>query len=103
MSVLIKNFEMPKSCAECQFSDVFAYPPDYDDEWICGLEYFSMNWEDAQMRHSNCPLVEIPPHGRLIDADAFMQFVHDKWEDYDHWLLDYIEARPTIIEAEEET
>ena len=46
---------------------------------------------------------ELPPHGRLIDADAFSQFIHEKWEDYDHWLLSYIEARPTIIEAEGET
>ena len=44
--------------------------------------------------------IPIPPHGRLIDADTFAEFVHSKWGEYDHWLLDYIEARPTIIEAE---
>lgn len=48
--------EMPKNCAECHFSDVFAYPPDYDDEWICELNQLSMSWEDAQIRNPNCPL-----------------------------------------------
>ena len=27
----------------------------------------------------NCPLVEIPPHGRLIDADALHKLFEDQW------------------------
>lgn len=47
-----------------------------------------------QEKAENCPITEIPPHGRLIDADALMDFVP---------LMDgiKIENAPTIIEAEE--
>ena len=57
-------------------------------------------------RHPNCPLVEIPKHGRLIDADAlesvigkhplnweYGQGVEDCWSD--------LQNAPTVIEAEE--
>ena len=27
-------------------------------------------WIPANYRHDDCPLVPVPPHGRLIDADA---------------------------------
>ena len=101
MSVLIKDFEMPKNCAECKFSDVFTYPPDYDDEWICGLTYIGMDYGDAQMRHSNCPLIEVPPHGRLIDKDA-IPWEHATNSTYQDWAYRRkIDAMPTIIEAED--
>lgn len=106
MSILIKGMEMPKDCSECQFSDVFAYPPDYDDEWICELTYLSMNWEDAQMRHSNCPLVELPtPHGRLIDADALLASENQHYEyRSDSFFVETrtIELAPTIIPADKD-
>ena len=114
MSVLIKDFEMPKNCAECKFSDVFTYPPDYDDEWVCELTYIHMDYEDAQMRHSNCPLVEVlTPHGALIDRTALLESIKEArkrqpeiedvyTEDYftvAAWLM----SAPTVIEAEEDT
>jgi len=58
MGVYIKDFEMPKCCAECHLSDVYNYPPDYDDEWTCGITYHIMSYEDAQMRYADCPLTE---------------------------------------------
>ena len=51
----------------------------------------------------------VPPHGRLIDADAFEKenayfwnrdFINPKYEDT---LADLVNAAPTIIEAEGET
>ena len=54
-----------------------------------------------------CPLVEIPPHGRLIDADKLLEKAY--W-DYNEATHDYnnfkivshydIEDAPTVIEAE---
>ena len=29
----------------------------------------SIDWDMEHKRMPNCPLVELPPHGRLIDAD----------------------------------
>lgn len=55
--------------------------------------------------------VELPPHGRLIDADAVTNAAMEDilmWEDagydrdaYRAFLANYIEDAPTIIEAEE--
>ncbi len=56
-------------------------------------------------------IVPIPPHGRLIDADALMLAILDAQvdqpelaevydEDY-HVVLDWLRAAPTVIEAEE--
>lgn len=42
------------------------------------------------------------PHGRLIDADAFEDFIRKDWDKNDHWIADVVYSRPTIIPAEEE-
>lgn len=60
MSILIRGMEMPKSCKGCRFAvDGFccAYP---------GVNIFALQ---ENIRPEWCPLVEVPPHGRLIDAD----------------------------------
>lgn len=43
-----------------------------------------------------CPLVELPPHGRLIDADAIQDY---NVETFGKRLL-IIDTAPTVIEAE---
>ena len=42
--------------------------------------------------------VPVPPHGDLIDRDLFIEFIKTH---YDQWFVEQLEARPTIIEAEE--
>ena len=58
MSVLIPDMEMPNRCGYCQFADAFD----------CGVDGKFIPTHDA--RRTDCPLVPIPPHGRLIDADV---------------------------------
>ena len=60
MSVLL-NITMPKTCEVC---------PCNDDNWRCGAtkEYFDYD-DMCERRRADCPLIEVPPHGRLIDAD----------------------------------
>ena len=50
-------------------------------------------------RHPNCPLIELPPHGRLIDADALKDdgFCDCYGCPYERC---HITDAPTIIEAE---
>ena len=48
-----------------------------------------------------CPLVELPPHGRLIDADVLMENAQYKGT-HDILTARDIVAAPTIIEAEGE-
>ena len=45
-----------------------------------------------------CPLIELPPHGRLIDADALMKL---EVIPSDNWVFRAVEKAPTIIPAEE--
>lgn len=65
MSVLI-NMEMPTSCYDCDF----AYQ-DQDSEhnvyWTCAAIH---KLACIYKRRDDCPLISIPEHGRLIDADA---------------------------------
>lgn len=65
MSVLIKGMKMPKSCLLCPFGDEF------------GKCCVNAELEDANELTHSCPLVELPDHGRLIDADALI----NKWRE----------------------
>jgi len=46
--------------------------------------------------------IELPPHGRLIDADALEDFIRKDWDKNDHWIADVVYSRPTVIEADSE-
>ena len=103
MSVLI-NMEMPKDCFFCPFAD---------DKLHCPLTDNTYDWRITN-RPSDCPLVEIKPHGRLIDADALSEEIEKQrsteyamnnkprgtWERVLELLLNMISDTPTIIEEE---
>lgn len=68
MSVLIKGMNMPQDCYDCRFMDFSGdYPYCVATETQKGYTYISRMHTE---RMDSCPLVELPPHGRLIDADA---------------------------------
>lgn len=109
MGVYIRGMEMPKNCMEC---------PLKTDYGTCG--YYSLYVEaghesDCEKRRDDCPLIELPPHGRLIDADAmitsikkqtdFLKVIGDDLatiaEVLEKGFLQEIENAPTIIEAED--
>lgn len=87
MSILIKGMGMPRDCGECRFGydgKCFAVSPIH--RFFVGDTF-------------ECPLIEIPPHGRLIDADALTgkAYMDGKLMCVE---MDDIEEAPTIIEAE---
>lgn len=93
MGVYIKDIDMPKNCADCFLEDAY-------DGCNCRIAQKSANWGLGE-RPSWCPLVEVPtPHGRLIDADTFENFIRKDWDKNDHWIADVVYSRPTIIHAE---
>jgi len=124
MSILIKGMEMPRCCDDCPFC-----VPEADEEngdiCIVSGQFPIVNKDE---RSVECPLLELPPHGRLINADAFIaekrkQFCEDcdrrkGFENGKHTetiyeiggapcracdiddMLDFIDDAPTIIEAE---
>jgi len=115
MSILIKGIEMPTNCGMCWALD------DYGDYPRCRIteEQRGYTFPIREKRMDNCPLVPLPPHGRLIDADAIGIAEHEerfvKRADRGDWMDEYIvgivdglhEAgrriinAPTIIPAEE--
>ena len=59
--LLIKDMEMPRRCGECSIWDGYCV---ILDEGV-----------DTHTRHPSCPLVEVKPHVRCIDADSLRQTI----------------------------
>lgn len=61
MSILIKDMEMPANCFLCKLS------------YMSGERLFCSAMKNEEVLRSkidsNCPLIELPPHGRLIVED----------------------------------
>lgn len=106
MSVVIHGMEMPKNCKECPFCQWSNHYQMY----VCfdGNRYTEMFFDGKHptesalrsRRADNCPMTELPPHGRLIDGDR----LHEKVAMFvgaSHWVAVEIKQTPTVIEAEE--
>lgn len=105
MGIYIKGMEMPKVCYDCDF---------------CTYGFCSQIKRyvtDSYSREEDCPIIELPPHGRLIDADVLEDLViktkdhfaglsangeignlYKSWGLHDAELM--IETIPTIVPAE---
>ena len=103
--VLIRNMKLPENCDDCEY------------EFACGYGQHIDGYKMLKGRPDRCPLIALPPHGRLIDADALAkQLGITDMDCYKcAWNLsgicrrgsdfvdacEAIEEAPTIIEAEE--
>ena len=103
MSILIKDMEMPKSCYKCPLRRRDGM------DIVCPVAHERFSVADVNIldyRLVNCPLVPVPPHGRLIDADRLLSvrmkrtYYHLPNGDTAIPIID-VENAPTIIEAEE--
>ena len=74
MSILIKGMEMPTSCGDCKAFVCYKQWAGDMGDCFCGITK-----EDAKEKEKNadCPLVPVPDHGRLIDADKLMDALPD--------------------------
>ena len=91
MSILIKGMEMPKDCDSCLFDDgvhCMAYPQ--SEDLVYDISDGKPNW---------CPLVPVPPHGRLIDADAFSEEMRKRHKAASDWY-DSVEDNEMLARAE---
>ena len=109
MSILIKGMEMPKGCGDCRF---FAWSRGVGQHCAVApsitfhptIDGMDVKYE----RNGDCPLIPIPPHGRLIDADAAIRngwvisrtYAASATENV--YEVKAIDALPIIIEAEGE-
>lgn len=89
MSIIITGLEMPKE----------------RENFNLTIKYNGMVL-DTETGMQVAEAYEIPPHGRLIDADELMAMVHRAMEDDDMYEDDYRDVRdwlavaPTVIEEE---
>lgn len=108
MSVIVKGMEMPTSCLECPLTDGHSASCLITEKSV----YFSID-----KRHDDCPLVPVPPHGRLGDLDQLKELFREvigniaKRKEIEPVLehmvrasamvIEMIDDAPTIIESEE--
>lgn len=101
MSILITGMGMPKGCVYRENSHLIACPL-YDSDGYCGiLNVEASHKENRKLSH--CPLIELPPHERLIDAnELFKEMERKGWFDNSDRdkAEDLVLDAPTIIEAE---
>ena len=86
MSVYIKGFPLPNNCGACPLRLAW-----------CRERIYMVT------RPERCPLVPVPPHGRLIDADAipYNKIMIEDDDFYYGITQPRIERMPIIIPAEE--
>lgn len=105
MSILLKGIEMPDCCMNCPLSvsvnfGLVCCPtstilPDsklFDDDG------------NALEKPSWCPIIEVPPHGRLIDANATYDSIAEVEHSGNYVDMDAvgrgIDDTPTVIPAD---
>ena len=118
MDILIKNMEMPKSCGVCSIKyNEYLKMMDNDKYGnktrsvtkifhVCHLvEHDVTEFADSGKRCPDCPLVEVPTHGELIDRDALLNEMDSKVMDEDriNGVFDFafrsVSDAPTVLEA----
>lgn len=72
MSVLIKGMKMPKSSRDCPFTEM-------DENWEkqCTVNG-KYEWHKDRLC-DNCPLIELQPHGNLIDKLELCHALKNRW------------------------
>lgn len=112
MSYIIPQ-KMPLRCFECGHISSSTM-----DGYSCKIVHKSLASEHGiNLRRPDwCPLIEIPtPHGRLIDADEFKNYIRSGYEEMKHLFNENLKAAtlvtegfckdideaPTVIEAED--
>ena len=66
------------------------------------LDEFSDYGEYCQTLIGTGQAIELPPHGRLIDADAFFDDLLFPSKQFEQGMRELIGDAPTVIPAEEE-
>lgn len=89
MSVVIKGMKMPKTCSECIF-DVY------------GGCLINLNIDPKNKLTHSCHLIELPDHGRLVDADDVIEEARcgRYWWETEQEVPQILNEIPTIIPAE---
>ena len=111
MSVLIKGMKMPKNCKECPFckwSNHYQIYVCFDGTRYTEIFFDGKHPTESALRSrraDNCPMTELPPHGRLIDGDVAEVITYTDedgtFADGILYAADWIASQPTVIEADD--
>ena len=125
-SIIVKGMKMPENCNKCPIESLGLYDSRVgfaDGFYKCAFLNQSVKDVMYHGRLSDCPLVDLGKHGRLIDVDAFKADygMKDDCEDCEKemrgkakaCMYDYIYSKmdfcgwiddaDVVIEAEDET
>ena len=117
--ILIRGVDFPEHCDKCWFMKADEY------DGVCCISDKCVPWEWKKIKDSigehnkmthpkpdDCPLQELPPHGRLIDAKYVRDKIIQKWmykADDSHMYkrgmedaYEVIRNAPTVIPADED-
>ena len=92
MSLYIPGVKMPERCWDCPLCYDMMSCRITGLNWYRDTVDFSIDPVDERM--PNCPLIEVPEHGRLGDLDALKRYVEGFRTD-DDYITDY--TRKEII------
>ena len=104
MSYIVKGVKIPVSCDSCPLMRWNDYGIDGELQY-CNILHAICEHEEGQ-RDADCPLTELPPHGRLIDADKARKDEEIFWDldtthrRYEDTVGDIFDRQPTVLEAE---
>ena len=88
---------MPKSCTFCRFCEGLADTLN----GTCAFCAVDGKQRDAQT-NDGCPLIPVPEHGRLIDAEEFKTHFWEKQAYFTERIYQKLDMMPTIIPADKE-
>lgn len=93
MGIYLPNMEMPQSCFYCPFREKVN-----PDDFVCMAlnKEYEETFSVIERRHKDCPLIPVPPHGRLGDIDKLAKRI--EYERYHHGHTDGLAARHHIAE-----
>ena len=99
--IYIPGIEMPTRCGLCRFC-IQEMTGDIDYRWECAATAETIKRKVKESgRLEGCPLIPVPYHRRLIDADALAS-MYDPNTDFGKSVRDMIEDCPTIIPTDKE-
>ena len=97
MSYIVPR-DKPQECSKCHYIN------QYND---CRLIWGSERIRTVEEQYQHCPLIEVPPHGRLIDIKSvednkFAIAENDLQRWWNGAIDSIIDNAPTVIEADGE-
>lgn len=94
--VMIRGMKMPKACWECPLKVHL-----FQQLW-CTPSNKVINRNDNTERELDCPLVEVPPHGDLVDRNYLISEYDRQHKGPAGGARRIMEDAPPIIEGSEE-